>query len=65
MVDPQYDGNDKASAIWQVTASTKRPRERTDTEGQVAEMLLQQGHIAQNITGFIDQLETCRNKSHG
>jgi len=61
MVDPMYEGRDKSSAVWEITASTRRPTERLDTTGQVAEMAMQKGRLARNLNGFIGELNAYRN----
>jgi len=61
MVDPMYEGRDKSSAVWEITASTHRPTERGDTTGQVAEMAMQKGRLARNLNGFIGELNAYRN----
>jgi hypothetical protein len=64
MVDPLYEGADKRSAVWSITASTSLPTGRTDTKSEVATLVLQKGRLIRNLGEFICQLNAYRNSRH-
>ena len=64
MVDPLYEGADKRSAVWSITASTCLPTGRTDRHSEVATLVLQKGRLIRNLGEFICQLNAYRNSRH-
>lgn len=64
LVDPQYEGTDKGSAVWAVMASTCRPKDQLDTSMQVAEERLQSGKLEASVRNFMDQVDQYRNDQH-
>jgi hypothetical protein len=43
LVDPQYEGSDKASAVWAVSATVEHPREREEAGRGIVLVDLQRG----------------------
>jgi hypothetical protein len=64
MVDPMYEGADKSSAVWSITASTCLPTGSTDRKDEVATMVLQKGRLNRNLSEFVCRLNTYRDDRH-
>lgn len=62
LVDPQYDGQKKESAVWAVSASLSRPKERVEAESGTL-MDLVKGHFQAKLEGFVASLDELRRTS--
>ena len=65
LVDPMYEGKDKAANVWLVTATSSKPKDRRQAESAPAGMVLSRGKIPENIVKFIEQLDGIRNACEG
>jgi hypothetical protein len=64
MVDPMYDGADKSSAVWSITASTCLPAGSKDKKDEITAMVLQKGRLNRNLSEFVRQLNAYRDNRH-
>ena len=64
LVDPQYEGHDKSSAVWMITAATQYPENRLDEQVKVADLDLQKGRLGRNLAKFIEEIDRYRNSEH-
>ena len=60
LVDPQYDGQDKSSAVFSIGAFTKLPPEKLQSEG-ICTIYLVKGKLELNILEITQQLNEHRN----
>ena len=61
LVDPQYEGTKKDTAVWAVMAAKTVPDERpTGNQGIIA-MRLQKGRFDQKLEGFVQGINEYRN----
>lgn len=63
LVDPQYDGNNKSSAVWAVGAQREIPHQRPLNEG-ICEMDMVKGKFDEKLTKFVSVLNEHRNEIH-
>ena len=61
LVDLQYEGNDKGSAVWAVSASANVVRSHIEAQKCFANVFLQKGRIDKSIALFIDAINDYRN----
>lgn len=65
MVDPQYEGHDKGSAVWSIVAGTRVPEGYLDSAETIAELVLQKGRLAENLAAFVAVIDRWRDGLHG
>ncbi len=53
LVDPQYEGIKKSSAVWAISATHSMPRDRIEAEQGIALMALSKGKFDKNISEFV------------
>jgi hypothetical protein len=61
LVDPQYDGTKKDTAVWAVMAVKKVPNQRPTGDQGIVEMDLQKGKLDQKLEAFIQGINAYRN----
>jgi hypothetical protein len=61
LVDPQYDGHNKSSAVWAVGAFEKIPTERP-MEDCISEMCMMKGKFDEKLTEFVRKINEYRNE---
>lgn len=64
LVDPQYDGNNKGSAVWTVEAFSAQLTERPVGNQSISELYLQKGKFKENIGAFLDGINSYRNNQN-
>jgi len=62
LVDLQYEGTNKSSAVWAVSALKEHAKSYTEANDYVAEMLLQKGKFDENLKQFIQKVNKHRNE---
>jgi hypothetical protein len=62
LVDPQYDGTKKESAVWAIAAAAKRPADRLEAERQIALQALSRGHYDERVGEFVRTINADRNR---
>ncbi len=65
LVDPQYDGPRKSSAIWEIPVGTTRLLDRLDDENRIAVLGMQKGHFAEKLDSFILEMNRHRDLLRG
>ena len=60
LVDPQYDGNDKSSAVWQVTADLDKPLQHRYAPEGFSSLYLRKGSFKKNIEEFVKEVNHVR-----
>ena len=63
LVDPQYDGNNKSSAVWAVGAFEKLPLSRPLVDG-ISLMDMVKGKFDQKLTKFVIEINGYRDEVH-
>jgi hypothetical protein len=62
LVDPQYEGTKKDTAVWAVMAVNEVPTERPIGNQGIIEMDLVKGKFDQKLEGFVQGINEYRNK---
>jgi len=62
LVDLQYEGTNKSSAVWAVSALQEPAKSYTEVNDNVAEMFLQKGKFDENLNQFIQKINKHRNE---
>lgn len=62
LVDPQYDGPKKESAVWAIAASRGKPSDRLEAETGISLMALSKGKFDKNISDFVNDINDYRNR---
>lgn len=63
LVDPQYDGTDKSSAVWAVSAIEKPAVGYVEAQNECKIMYLQKGRFDENLDKFVGELNNLRNRT--
>ena len=63
LVDPQYDGINKSSAVWAVGAYKEIPAERP-MGNEITEMDMVKGKFDQKLTEFVDNVNFYRHNAN-
>jgi len=61
LVDPQYDGHNKSSAVWAVGAYQQIPQERPLEDG-ISFMPMMKGKFDEKLTQFVVEINEYRNQ---
>ncbi len=61
LVDPMYEGGDKRSAVWSVSATINCRTSRLDAAGAIATVYLQKGYQTESLQSLVDALDAYRN----
>jgi len=61
LVDPMYEGRDKSTAIWLITAGTQQPSDRLDDKNNVAKLYMQKGRFNEKLIAFVEEINDYRN----
>ena len=56
LVDPQYEGTSKASAVWAVSATADRPRDRLEAGQGIAVADLQRGRQRDKMSQLVEAI---------
>ncbi len=62
LVDPQYDGPKKETAVWAVAASNDLPADRLEAENGISLMALSKGKFNENLSEFVREINNYRNR---
>ncbi len=60
LVDPQYEGTKKDTAVWAVMAEKEVPNERPTGNQGIITMDLQKGKVGQKLEGFVQGINEYR-----
>jgi len=63
LVDLQYEGNNKSSAVSAISASQKPAKSYTEANDHIAEMCLQKGKFNENLKLFVQEINQHRNEN--
>jgi hypothetical protein len=61
LVDPQYEGQKKSTAVWAIMAANGIPAERPIGNEGITEMNLQKGKFNQKLEDFVSNINEYRN----
>lgn len=62
LVDLQYEGRDKSSAVCAIAALEKPVKSYTEANDDIAEMWLQKGRFNENLRKFVQEINHHRNE---
>lgn len=63
LVDPQYDGHNKGSAVWAVGAYERKPTDRPLEDG-ISVISMMKGKFDEKLSEFVNEINVHRNQVH-